>query len=324
MRRIYLIEERPNPSTDLFVAPAIDGPDVDLQRCGFDEVPRRDRLTGADIIFVRYLPAAWVRALSARDVVPARIALFIDDDVLDPGASRGLPWRYRWKLGWLAARRLGWLRQHGAELWVGSEYLRQRYAAWQPHLLRPRPWRALQKPTRVFYHGSASHRHEHAWVHALMGRVLASEPSICFEVVAQRDLARSYQRLPRTWVVAPMSWPSYQAFVAQPGRDIGLAPLLPSAFNAARAATKFFDITRAGAVGLYGRGGSYEEIVDDGDDGLLLPPDPERWAAALSELARDPARREWMFERAMRKLDATEPGSQTTGTRSKSCSSGEV
>lgn len=351
MQTLYLVEERPCATTDYFLSTFIEqarsDPAARLIRCGFRPVPPPSALTDAEIILVRYLPPAWVRALSRGDPHRRRLVLFIDDDLLDLNAWSGTPWRYRWKLFWLSRRRLRWLQrglERGtAELWVGSAALQRKYAHWQPTLVRPRPPRARQPgpdPTaarpgqapgraeaecrrapaassaaavRVFYHGSASHQREHAWLQQLMRGLLALDARISFEVIADRNLAKGYRDLPRTQIIEPMDWPSYAAFLRRPGRHIGLVPLLPSAFNAARSYTKFFDITAAGAVGLYTRGSVYETICSDQQDGLLLPLELERWQAEIQALAADSPRRERLFARAQAKVqcerDAVAPWS---------------
>ena len=90
-----------------------------------------------------------------------------------------------------------------------------------------------------------------------------------------------------------MSWPAYKTFIQRPGRTIGLAPLLDTPFNAARAPTKFFDITAAGAVGIYADSPVYRRLVEHGKNGLLLPMDsPGGWVEAVLEhdLANDEAK----------------------------------
>lgn len=403
-RRVYVVEERPNPSSDYFVLPALAARKTDaegaaepprLQRLGFQQVPPINDLQGAEVIFVRYLPPAWVRALNRPEAQPHRIVVFIDDDVFSLRATRGTPWRYRWKLYWLSQRRIRWLRKKGAELWVGSEVLRDRYQVWRPRLLRPiasqpccqikpQPWADQQtashliegtrgigasthlapaaiaprsgppaelgsrpnpvisaeiglyadtggfKPgareigsaaanpvanseppgrtgpitalTCLFYHASASHQREHAWVFALMQQLLLTHPRMCFEVIADGQSARRYRALPRTCVIPPMDWPTYRAFLQVPGRHIGLAPLLPSAFNRARCYTKFFEITSAGAVGLYSATPPFASIIEHQVSGLLLSTRLDDWAKALSGLAQDHHRIRQMHARAAARI----------------------
>ncbi len=349
-RRIYLVEERPSATTDFFLMPMVAsinaswtaGQSASAQRCGFDEVPQLSALDGAVVILVRYLPAAWIRNLSHPDLHLRRLVLFIDDDLLDPMAWGGLPWRYRWKLFWLSVRRWGWLTRRlergQAELWVGSVALQRKYARYRPRLIRPRPcqpsqpapirakpippepippesiWPELMRPELaaatsiapmiwLFYHGSASHQHEHAWVQQLMRELLDTDARIALEVIADQRVAKGYRGLPRTRVVPPMGWPRYRAFIQKPGRHIGLAPLLPSAFNAARSYTKFFDITAAAAVGLYTRGSAFDEVIEHGRDGLLLPLDLEHWISEILDLAAHPDRRAQLVLNATQKAN---------------------
>jgi hypothetical protein len=331
VRTLYLVEERPCPTTDYFLEPVIErarsNPSTQVLRAGFDEVPHPSVLADAEILFVRYLPPAWVRALCRDAAEPRRLVLFIDDDLLDPGAWSGTPWRYRWKLYWLSARHRRWLQRRvacgKAELWVGSEALQHKYAHLKPTLIRPCPPRdAIATPVpqrpissprpasspriapaiRLFYHGSASHQLEHAWLQDLLRELLATDRRLSVEVITDRRLAKGYRGLPRARIVPPMDWPSYRAFLQQPGRRIGLVPMLPTAFNAARTYTKFFEITAAGAVGLYTRGSVYEHICTDQEDGLLLPLDAEAWQTAIRALADDGQRRERMLARARERL----------------------
>jgi hypothetical protein len=88
-----------------------------------------------------------------------------------------------------------------------------------------------------------------------------------------------------------MTWPQYLAYTQSRKADIGLAPLLPSRFNAARGATKWMDYTRMGAVGIYTDVAPYSDHVHHANDGLLLPNTPELWVQQILELASDPAKR---------------------------------
>jgi hypothetical protein len=92
-------------------------------------------------------------------------------------------------------------------------------------------------------------------------------------------------------VVPQLAWPDY--LNEQRGRRaaILLAPLAPSPVNDVRAPVKVFDAARLGAAGLYADVAPYAGFVDPGADGLLLPQDPQAWAAAIAGLLADPQRR---------------------------------
>lgn len=293
---VVLLEQTANPSTDFFLQPWSRHPDTRRFQWGQGEPPGAKDLSGADVLVCRYLPGWLVKRLNAAQV--GSITLFMDDDLFDPRAHSGLPWRYRWKLWRYAARHEGFYRRAGASLWVSAPALAQKYADWHPQVLPPQsPYTAAAWPRQsepvsaastdvtLFYHGSASHREELRWLLPIMARVLEQRPKARFEVIADPHMARHCRALPRTQVVAPMSWPSYQAFVQARPRHIGLAPLLPGPFNATRAPTKYFDIQQTGATGLYAQGaGVYDDWITPGRQGQLLPMDPAVWEKALLSL----------------------------------------
>lgn len=327
--RAIIVEERENPSTDYFVAPELRACGATIERRHWHDVPTAANLAGALVVFVRYVPAAWRRVVDQQRAGLAGIVYFMDDDILDTGSTKGLSLRYRYKLARFGAWNENWLRQVGASLWVATPWLAQKYADWQPRIIWPRPlsqtWagqrddalgpnppdpsspaQAGGSPSqsgassaqsnssvcRVFYHGTASHRDDIAWLYPVMREVLARAPNVQFEISGDSAVRRLYGSLPRASVVEPMRWPAYQLFMDQPGRHIGLAPLVDHPFNRSRSYTKFFDITRAGAAGIYARNGPWRELLESGQQGVLLPMQPDAWIDAIIALAGDAQRRE--------------------------------
>lgn len=122
-----------------------------------------------------------------------------------------------------------------------------------------------------------------------------------FEVFGAPAVNAALKRLPRVSVLQPMTWPNYLSFTASQRRDLALAPLLPSAFNASRGPTKFYDYARMGAVGLYSDRPAYRGFIEDGVDGLLLDNDPALWVDAILDLVADSAKRAAMASAVMRR-----------------------
>lgn len=300
---VYVVEERANSSTDCFVLPALADSGHRVVRCGFTDVPAPDDLVGAGVVFVRYVPRAWMKLVEAVGPRLPDLVFFMDDDVLDVRASVETPWHYRIKLARLAAGRLRWLRRQRAEFWVSTPYLRQKYAKWQPRLVLPSPvWDAVEL-RRVFYHGTASHDAEKRWLRPVVAEVVRRDDRLAFEIVGGQGVNRLYRGVPRVSVVHQMTWSAYQAFVATPGRHVGLAPLLNSPFNRARSYTKFFDITRCGAVGVYSPNSACAEVVSHGVDGLVVDLEPEAWVEAILALVGDEPLRHNLLRGAKAKLD---------------------
>ncbi|WP_410474887.1 glycosyltransferase [Guyparkeria sp. TX1] len=302
--QVIVVEERRNPSTDFFVRPhvtGVSGHDAELVPLEFP--PGMPPAPGTWLVFTRYVTEAWRRWVARHHDRIAGVSFFMDDDLFDPAAWAGLPWRYRWKLYRLAMRHRVWLERIGAELLVSTPYLAEKYSSWSPTVLppvSPYPEGAGFDPDAacVFYHGSASHLAEHRWLCSVVDAVLEQVPAATFEVIGDRRVARAYAGLPRVSVVSPMGWEAYRAFVTRPGRAVGVAPLLPSRFNAARSPTKLLDITAAGAVGVYANDPVYRDSVADGVNGRLCPMEPEAWVEAIVFLLEQPDARRAVWEAA--------------------------
>lgn len=302
-----VVHQGANPSTDFFIAPALAANGKEWRSFTFQQTPEPAELADATVVFVRYVPSVWKALLKRHSV--GRVVFFMDDDLFDWQAFRGMPWHYQRKLFRLAWRHQRWLREVGAELWVSSPWLAEKYADWNPQVLEPHNPHALPTPLpepamkTVFYHGSASHRAELEWLVPVMEQVLAARSDVCFEVMGDRKVRDRFAHLHRVQVVHPMSWLAYKAFIQRPGRTIGLAPLLDTPFNAARAPTKVYDITAAGAVGIYADTPVYGRLVEHGNNGVLLPMDSQKaWAEAVLQLLAEPGVRETMLSAAKSKM----------------------
>jgi hypothetical protein len=283
---IFLVQDGKNPSSDFFIRPWVCSTPVSEFK--FNELPRLQSDDMAAVIFVRYVSPAWKNFLSLhRDRISA-VYYFIDDDLFDFEAAKGMPLRYRWKLFNLAWRHQGWLKKMGAKLCVSTPYLAEKYASWKPILLEPKAVIGQAVPVKtLFYHGSASHYDEIEWLYPIVAEVLERVPSLTFEIIGNQKVRKLFSNLPRVHVLHSMKWPAYQSLLLRPGRTIGLAPLLDSPFNRARSHTKFFDITQAGAVGIYAPGAIYESIVRHGENGLLVPMQKDAWVEAILRLVGD-------------------------------------
>lgn len=294
---VFVVQQGGNPSTDFFIAPLLRAEGLEARFFSFHEIPEPRSMAGATVVFVRYVPPDWKVLLKRHR--PERVVFFMDDDLFDWRAFRGMPGHYQRKLFRLAWRHQRWLKSIGAELWVSSPWLAQKYSDWKPVVLDPQDPHPLSgnvsEPAMktLFYHGSASHSAEMAWLRPVVEQVLSTRSDVCFEIIGDRKVRDRFAHLPGVQVVHPMSWPTYKAFILRPGRTIGLAPLMDSPFNAARAPTKYFDITAAGAVGLYADTPVYRRLVEHGRNGLLLSMDSQSaWANAVLELLAEPEQRQ--------------------------------
>ena len=341
--RVYIVEEGPNPSTDYFVLPLVTRAQATVLRCSWDQLPAASDLQGASVIFVRYVTAAWRALIEQTRHSLARLIYFMDDDLFDWKAAKGLSWRYRIKLLRRATWQSKWLLKMQPELWVSTPWLHQKYAYLKPLLVQPTPLRlavfckkqpnhanslsekinksgltitkncnlsehdirdqaeaastndnetaGLKQACIVFYHGTGSHQAEIEWLLPVVEQVLAVNNYISFELIGNAKTQKLYGHLERVTVIPQMKWPAYQDFIKRPGRHIGLAPMLDHPFNLARSYTKFFDIHRAGAAGIYAEAGPWQPFIKSGKQGLLVPMQVSSWANAILDLAADQAQR---------------------------------
>ncbi len=305
--RIVLLEREANPTSALLLVPWLErqGRPYVICRAANPTLAKGDL-----VVIVRYLTPEVRQAVEKARADLSGVVYFMDDDLWDPATWRGLPWKYRLRLHREALRHLPWIRRFATELWVSTPALAAKYAAWSPRtvplVMNPSLLDATE-PVWAAYHGTASHAAEIEWLRPVIAQALDRCPSLHVEIFGDRQVASMYRALPRVAVLHPMTWPAYHAYTGATRRDIGLAPLRPGAFNAARGAVKFLDYARMGAVGLYSDVPPYAGFVRDGIDGLLLPDDPARWADALVALATDASRRRALAQAVRQRVLSPDP-----------------
>lgn len=296
-RHAVILSAGETATTDYFLYPHLEnlGYEVILLNSSADPLESAFDMGRCGLLVIsRYLPGRWFGVVDLLRRHGATLVYFMDDDLFDIRALRGLPMRYQWKIATQALVHRSRLLRMCEEFWVSTAYLAEKYAKCKPILLSPAPSRKTlegKKGIRVCYHGTASHQREIEWLAPVMEAVQARSDDVHFELFGTRAIARILGGMPRVSVLHPMSWPNYLAFTAARKSDIALAPLLPGAFNAARGPTKFYDYARMGAVGVYSNVSPYREFVKHDVDGLLLDNDPAAWIEAVLALAHDEQRR---------------------------------
>lgn len=305
--RLVVLEEGATPSGDYILHPWLAQLGVPVLRLDSRLAPRTGQLQRHDyVVVLRYLPAAWRAAIARQRGELSGLAWFLDDDLLDPQALVGLPPAYARKLSELALRLRPWFEQQAAAWWFATPALGAKYAHLSPRVLPLAPPPELRQANagsvRLAYHGSASHQAELDWLHPVLAEVQSRCSCSHIELIGDLAVNRRFRDLPRVTVLHPLRWDNYHAHTASQRADIGLAPLLPSAFNAGRGAVKFFDYGRMGAFGLYSDCAPYAGFVRDGVDGLLLPNEPEAWVQALLALVADAPRRAALAQAVAQRL----------------------
>lgn len=95
-------------------------------------------------------------------------------------------------------------------------------------------------------------------------------PRACLAIMGSRKVRRLFQRLPsrQSFYLKPGSLQDYLAFLDQ--LDVGVAPLLPTAFNQCRSDVKFLEYASHGVVPLCSRLGPYLDVGKEGESILLF------------------------------------------------------
>lgn len=242
------------------------------------------------VVISRYLPPDWIPFVKHLHAMGKQLIYFMDDDLYDADALAELPKNYRQKIYSQAFNQRALIEHLCSGFWVSSAHLAEKYASWAPTLLEPKPTPINQETLSTFwlvYHGTSSHLAELAWLPPIISQIEQLLPNSRFEVFGDHAIYKQFKHLSRVTIVHPMQWLNYLDYTSHTQRDIGLVPLLPSKFNAGRGPTKFFDLTRLGAVGLYSNIKPYSDFIRHGVDGFLLPNDPQVWIETIVTLHQD-------------------------------------
>ena len=297
---VLVLQNGPNPSTDYYLRPRLEGLDVPVVFADLRDPPRRCTLLASSaaltVIFCRYASGPWLDALEAAGGRLARAAYFMDDDLPAMIAAPDLPLAYRRRLARGFGAHAGRLSGLVSEVWVSTEVLARRYAASRPQVLAPLPDEDPPEPSaasssRVVYHSTGVHGPERQFVVEVARRLAAAGSSAAFEITGDAAVRRACAGLANVEIVPQRSWPAYQQRQRGASAAIALAPLHASPINEARAPVKVFEAARLGAAGLYADGPPYRGFVRPDQDGLLLPMQVDAWAAAIADLLAQPQRR---------------------------------
>lgn len=274
--------------------------------------PAADSLpVGALVIIVRHAARRWLRYLAEQADRWCGVAWLVDDDIPAAWRCRELPLDYRLRTSGRFLRVASDLLGVCDRVWVSTEELQKRYAQWHPLVLPPlfpfRPRHAASSGVRRWcYHGTRAHRVEINWLKPVVAAVQARVPDAEFEIMGGVGIRRLLAGIPRVHVLPPRGWREYVDHCRNSHIAVGLAPLLPGYFNAARAHVKLFDLANAGAVGVYSRRAPYFPALAPAG-GVFADDDQNAWSEQIAALLLDDARRLDGYARAMDWIGNTPP-----------------
>ncbi len=310
---ILVLHRGENASTDYYLRPRLEDAAAPVAFADLADDPDASAMLrpgGPEALFViicRYASAAWLEALERAQPRLSRVAFFMDDDLPAMMRDETLPAAARSKVARHYGEHVERLSALASEVWVSTPALARRYPDARPLVISPAPEADPPEPCGetaplVVYHGTDVHGAERRFALEVARRVGARRPDVIFEITGDGRIRRAASAMSNVEVVRQLAWPDYLARQAGRRAAVSLAPLFASPVNDARAPVKAFDAARLGAAGIYAAAAPYAGFVRDGEDGLLLPMDPEAWAGAILDLMADPGRRLGLARRARERL----------------------
>jgi hypothetical protein len=302
VRSVLVLEPGSVPTTSYYAKSRIpEG--VHYQRLNSLKVPKVPVAfpKGTWVIIVRHASRRWLRTLSRHREGIARVTYLKDDDIAAVFSATHLPWYYSLWTGFRFLWIRGLLGMVVSDVAVSTDELAARYQDVKPEVWEPHyddSSEMTKDPCIYFYHANIVHFREMKWLVPVVRRVQKAVPEAWFEIIGDGSVARLFKGIPRVRVLHPLSWPDYQEYLASVRYQVGLAPLLDTPYNRARSHTKLYQITRAGAAGIYSNVIPYSGKIVDGVTGVLCNNHRYLWVRSIVALLKDAIRRAAIRENA--------------------------
>ena len=242
---------------------------------------------GAMLILVRDVPLEVIKQVKELKNISG-VIWFIDDDIPGAWEDGTLPRAYQKKLSGWYRKAKPLLQTTCDSIWVSTPYLAEKYKLTSDNILPPVPLKQGNDKffIRCFYHGSGSHVRDWDFIIEVIRKIQERNKNFWFEFIGDHALYKKCRNIPRVNILHPMPWQDYFALTNNRVMDIGLVPLIDTEFNRARSHTKFIDIFRQNAVGIYSNGVQFSEQIKECNAGLIVNNDVDKWVVAIEQLAK--------------------------------------
>lgn len=149
---------------------------------------------------------------------------------------------------------------------------------------------------RIGWAGGASHDEDIRIVEPVVHKILAKHPTVSFTFV--HGIPQFLRRIDRVEAVNDFTRiDRYPQFLASRGFDIGIAPLVDSAFNRGKSNLRWLEYAGMKVPCVASRVGHFAETITQAEDGLLCETEAE-WMDSLSWLISDENARRKMGKNA--------------------------
>ena len=170
-----------------------------------------------------------------------------------------------------------------------------------------KPFRAASKEVRILYMGTMTHSKDLELLEEPM-RLLKEEfgPAVQLDLIGIMPDHRQrewFNMIPVPGIYGH-SYPLFAGWLRKENKwDIGVAPLVDNEFNRCKSYIKYLDYAALGLPGIYSSIGVFDQVVKQGETGLLVP-DAAAWYDAMRLLITDVKLRRAMGAAAYRDVQA--------------------
>lgn len=278
---------RPTPTADIYFVAAME--DL-ITRGDIVAVGPHVYRAGDRYVVLRYASSAEIEAL---EQASSRTVFYVIDDDLEALSRSGdLPASYRRRLAAVTGAILPRILALTDVVVAPSRLLLARFSEHEGELIRPthlsvcEDFSHFDHPPRVriVFTGTRSHLSDLAAVAAGLERLCNACPRVELTTFLGRWAPASLRRCVNVVNRSPLDWPGYREVLSSSRFHIAIAPFRPVATNQCRSHNKVHDHAAFGAAGLYGDILPYRQVIAHGQDGMLLPAEPNIWFEHLSRL----------------------------------------
>ena len=219
-----------------------------------------------------------------------RLIYVVDDDFRACLKDRELPFGYRQKTRLIEARMATALEAAADVIVAASETLRKRLAERHPQkdivVLHPAwPVSAAplprDRPESLAFLSARSHAADLAFLAPVLADCLERHGQLRLTVSGNLSVPPELARNPKVEVLPPLDWEAYRRWMQDKHFDVGLYPLSPGDFNAARSLNKIGEYDQFGAAVLVSDHWSAADTPARAGRVLQVPHDPVAWSDAI-------------------------------------------
>ena len=261
------------------------------------------------IILVRYVPLNILLNLIYFKRNSKKIILLLDDNLLDLNIFSELPLLYKIKIFFNIYCYKFFFSFFINEIWVSNRSLgkkvKQNIFKNQINIkllmLNHKQKYPLKKFYKIAYLGTSSHTKELRWLKILFEKIQQQREDCLIEIYVNKKWRNYFRSVPRMKITYPLDWETFFLDTSISKADIVVNPIFKSNFNNYRSPTKFFDITRLEAVGIYSNERPFAQFVNNNHDGILLDNNIDEWIQKISFLLDNPREREKLYINALKR-----------------------